>query len=729
MDQTIIIAFDPQFLRSLGRLAPGDSQRVLKSVAKYEQAPDAPGLHLEQLKGGRGRRRLCTIRASDELRVLLAREGPTAVFLRAGHHDAIYGLAERAVFAAPLAGRPGLIGVRRDALDLDGSALTPAPVAAAGRVDEEASILAHWSDRELADAGFDGDAVDRLRQATEDTLFDVWPDISDEMFDRVMACAEQSPQDWANRRLFEDEEDEHRRFRDAIVERGALAGLSSLLAPAELRRLLSAPIEDWMIFLHPEQRALVERRFGGPARVRGSAGTGKTVVALHRAAALAKRFTEATTIAGHPVLFTTFISSLPPVFDTLYRRLPIAVAGAVEFISVDKLAYRLCREAGEPARLNPPAVETAFQDAHAEVVRSGTPLAGLTRSYLRDEIQAVLKGRGIDTLDEYRKVERTGRRTRFTAAMREQVWALREAWDARLADEGVEDFADVVRRARDLARDASEPRYRAAVVDESQDLTLVGLQLVRALVNGPAGDGPDGLFLVGDGAQKIYPGGFTLAQAGVDVRGNSAVLRVNYRNARPIIEAAMACAGAEAVDDLGDAYVRGEAGHEAVRGGVAPVLVRAPDAAAQVAFVVREVNRRAEAGEFGIGDVGVFAPDRNRMNDALRRLKEAGLRCQPLTQFDGRPNDAIKVGTFHRAKGLEFKVVFLLGGNAFPWTRGAGQTDAEFEEQRAMQISQLFVAMTRARDRLFVLCKDRPSEVVSGAIECFEEADCTAGAG
>ena len=123
------------------------------------------------------------------------------------------------------------------------------------------------------------------------------------------------------------------------------------------------------------------------------------------------------------------------------------------------------------------------------------------------------------------------------------------------------------------------------------------------------------------------------------------------------------------------------------------------------------MGRLTGGGDVGAGDIGVFAPDRNRARNALQGLKAAGLRCQSLSQFDGVPNDAIKVDTFHRAKGLEFKVVFLLGTAAFPRPRGARQTDAEYAEQRAMQISQLFVAMTRARDRLFVLCKDRPSDV------------------
>ena len=168
------ITFDPQFLPLVNALEANDAQRVWRAVERYQQEPDTPGLNLEQLKGAAGRRRLCTIRASQELRVLFARAGPTLVFLRAGHHDAIYRLADRVAFAAPLHGKPGLIAVRRDALDLDGSPVTPTSVRSSYAPTTERSILAHWTDSELAEAGFDADAIGRLRRATEETLLEVW---------------------------------------------------------------------------------------------------------------------------------------------------------------------------------------------------------------------------------------------------------------------------------------------------------------------------------------------------------------------------------------------------------------------------------------------------------------------------------------------------------------------------------------------------------------------------
>ena len=723
---------EKNFGRSLDKLAPRDQRRVKDALEKYGQNIEMSGRNLEKLKGTAGKNGLHTFRASDELRVLLRREGSISVLLRAGHHDEIYRFAQDWRFVAPHDGVPGLIATKPDAVDLGDSPQASRYTAGQRVPDNEPSILEHWDTPNLAKVGFDGDEIRRLRRATQNSLFDVWPDMTDEKVDLVVECMEQSPDEFFQRQLISNEEVEAKRFRNAIVERGALGGLSSLLTQEEFRRLMSAPIEDWMIFLHPDQLSLVDRRFTGPARVRGAAGTGKTVVALHRAAALAKRYKDDLGHVEKPILFTTFIKSLPPVFGNLYRRLPSAVEGAVEFIHINSLAYRLCRKVGEPSWVDESAVKKAFDRAFAAVIRNGTPLhrVGLREDYLRDEVQYVLKGRGVDSLEEYRDMERTGRRMSFTPAMREQTWELREEWDRRLREAGTVDYPDVVRKARDWALLQPEPMYRAALIDESQDLSLVGLQLIRALVSGVDGqDRPDALFIVGDGAQKIYPGGFTLAQAGINVRGNrSKVLSVNYRNTREIMDAAMACAGSEPVDDLGDEYARGDADIESVRrGNVKPCFVRALKWRDQVDFVVKRIKELRESWDVGFGDIGVFAATNSKVDTIIDKFERTELyaQFQKLKDIEGHPNDFIKVGTFHRAKGLEFKVVFLFGisEKSFPAPRRPGETIEEYNERKALEISQLFVAMTRARDRLFLLSDDNPSEVLYEALDYFDEEE------
>ena len=269
------VALDPKFVPSTLALDPGDAQRVWKAVEQYGTDPNSPSLRLERLRGRAGHNRLWSIRASDELRVLLARQGSVSVLLRAGHHDAIYDLANRCAFVAPVAGRPGLIPLRRHAVDLDGPAEADAPAPPTATTgDRQPSILEHWSTGELAEAGFDHATIELLRRATSDNLLDVWPDIDEGTLSKVLELIELSPEEWRQGR-FPDDELANERFRDAIV------------------------------------------KWSDPARVRGSAGTAKTVFVLHRAAALAKRFAGGRV----PVLFTTFVKQPPARLRELYRKL------------------------------------------------------------------------------------------------------------------------------------------------------------------------------------------------------------------------------------------------------------------------------------------------------------------------------------------------------------------------------------------------------------------------
>jgi superfamily I DNA/RNA helicase len=684
------------------------------AIYHFMSNPDHPGLNLEPIHGDKTRR-LHTIRASKSIRVLLAKEGNVYVLLEAGQHDDIYDRANRLRFLAnPHTGFVGLIPI-----DVSPDEQQPAPPRQTSERDavHQPGVMDHWADQDLAAAGFQPDEITAVRRCTaEEELCDLeFPGLKIEL---IIDLLELTPEQWRTPPI-DPAADAEQRIRAAISN--STESFSALFGPEEAKRIATAPIEDWMVFLHPDQRDAVNRRQRGPARVRGSAGTGKTVVALHRAAALARRFEDEE--GGGRILFTTFIRSLPPVFESLYRRLPGARPEAAEFVNVDKLAYRICSDSGDRPNLDTRSIDAAFAAAYKEVVVPGSPLAGLTRQYLRDEITAVIKGRGIRSLDEYLAIERTGRTTRFTEPLRRQAWRLHETWTAHMHARGTIDFPDVIIRARDHARRRPQPTYRAAIVDEAQDLTLVGLQLVRTLVNGPEGaDRPDGLLVVGDGAQKIYAGGFTLRQAGVEVRGRTTILRTNYRNTRQIIDAAMAVAGDFTVDDLGDEQRRGDARADTVRDGIAPVLATCGSHEDELAFIVRQVKELTSSGAVRSGDLAVAVATNALIKTVRAALDAASIPVQLLDQYVGQHVEAVKVGTHFRIKGLEFKVVFLpfLGSAEFPRAQLAGQDDAEYAEQRVLAVNQLFVAMTRARDGLYLVCTGEPSTVIEPGMGAFD---------
>lgn len=465
------------------------------------------------------------------------------------------------------------------------------------------------------------------------------------------------------------------------------------LQQALLDAALAGSVEDWMTFLHPAQLALVRRNWTGPSRIRGPAGTGKTVVALHRVAYLAA------TRPG-PILVTSFVKTLPPVLAGLYRRLSPETADRVEFAGLHSLATGLLAERNLPRRVLTREVDRAWSQAWSRLgARSCLPRLVADPAYWRLEIDSVVKGRGLRDFAEYAGVDRPGRRTRLREEHKAAVWDLYADYQQRLLDLRLLDFNDVLAAAlHEVRQRPLEPAYQAVVVDEVNDLNLLGLRLVRAL--GPA-DG-DGLLLVGDGRQAVYPGGARLRDAGIDVTGRAAVLRVNYRNTAEILAAADRLVPSVASGDPDDPTADGESA-AAIRHGPAATEVRCADMRgldAALLDALRETGRR-RSGYAGLAVLCRHLRDVRRYEE---RLRSSGLPVQLLAEYAGSGSDTIKVGTYKRAKGLDLPAVFLPGlGRPVRPEGPAAQERAELDDR------ELHVAATRARDELWLGYLDRSS--------------------
>ncbi|MFJ5954030.1 UvrD-helicase domain-containing protein [Streptomyces noursei] len=469
-------------------------------------------------------------------------------------------------------------------------------------------------------------------------------------------------------------------LRDAVLEEG-----------------MRAPIEQWMTFLHPDQVALVRRNWSGPARVSGPAGTGKTVVALHRAAYLARRTTGR-------ILYVTFANNLPRVQSTFLKTMAPTVADRVNFRSLHSWAQEFLQERGVPVRLHGDKAETAFSLAWKHVGRESRLVEiDPAPAYWREEIDYVIKGRGLTTFEEYATVTRRRRKASLRRAHRQSVWELYEAYESLRGERGVHDFNDVLSLAlTEATRHRGRPLYEAVIVDEVQDLTLVGVRLLHALV----GDVPNGLLLVGDGQQAVYPGGFRLSDAGIDIRGDRGqVLRTNYRNSKQILDTALTVVADDVFEDLDGLTTPGRRDVDLTYhdGHVARVTRPTVDAHdKELLDAVRALPDGARA------DTAVLCPSMRAIGHYQRLLTQAAIPVCLLEHYDGHAVDAVKLGTYRRAKGLEFKNVFLPQHDAAlpreaPADAADGTKKSETAQEREQLLrSQLFVAMTRARDLLWL---------------------------
>ena len=485
--------------------------------------------------------------------------------------------------------------------------------------------------------------------------------------------------------------------------------------------------DEWMLFLPGAQSRLVTRYHRGAARIRGAAGTGKTVIALHRAAELGRRY------EGSKILFTTFSRSLCSHLRSLFERLPDP-PGNVEIVNIDRLASTILGDAG--GRFDRGQVDAAFDVAFEESVPSALA-ARLGNEYLREEIKRVIKGRAA-TREEYLdtgRFERVGRLQSLKRAEREICWNLLEAWDRELRRRAVVTFEDRLVRARNHVWEKDSPRYRSAIVDEGQDMTLVGVQLVRGLVAGKPERklAVDALLVLDDSAQRIYPGGFKPAWANLDFSGYSDIIRVNYRNSRAIFSAARIMRGEAVVakqdnDDGSAADVEFER-EEGIRPDLSIVKAR------EVPEVLRIVRELVESKGYAYEEIAVLS-QHNRDVDALQKyLHRKAVPCSNLSELRSGPlGEGVRVGTFDRAKGLEFRAVLLvrLGKSRFPpdqqalevqQTLSDGDTALALtgtdQEQRQLHLDRLYAAMTRARDRLFLIADEEPCEEILRAFPNF----------
>ena len=524
--------------------------------------------------------------------------------------------------------------------------------------------------------------------------------------------------------------DQHGRHTDMVAETSFpyLDKKNDLLQ----RQKNFADAEEWQLFLHPEQQELVHKKFFGEARILGASGTGKTVIALHRAAWLGERYPQ------EKVLFTTYSRSLLNYLRYLYLGISDSPAN-VKFINIDKLARDIARDSRPNLTIDFSKEKVFFDEAWRETVYN-TRLAKLSREYLKEEIERVIKGRDAKQ-DEYLdtdKFERIGRKQGFDKESREICWRLKEAFDARLQQAGLATFTDVLIAARDTARQ-NDGRYRAVLVDEYQDITLVGAQLLRALVVGNQDKQvPDnGLLFLGDAAQRIYVGGWKPAWANLKFsgQGRSEILQTNYRTTRRISDAAVAVRGT----------AKTGANHEeqittcqdfALGDGEQPVFFKV-ESKMDIKTIAGEIKNLVENKSLRHEDIGILVNHNNdaeEINHAL--ISKFAIPCFQLKDMRATaPGQGVRIGTFDRGKGLEFLAVFLprLGASLFPGAFvpvgpqqgnipgiSPDSLSGEEQEHRQLQLDRLYVGMTRAVRFLYLLADEEPCEEFLNAEHCFE---------
>ncbi len=489
----------------------GQEQKAVKTAAfDLQLNPAHPSLHFHREESAKDPN-FWSVRANDDIRLIVHQTEASLLLCYVDHHDDAYAWAvRRKIEVHPRTGAAQLVEVRERVEEIPVYKYveaTPTPVV-------RRPALAGISTDTLLGYGVPQDWLEDVQRATEDELLEVLLHLPQEASDALLALATGNtpppPVPVAADTDPFDHPDAQRRFR-------ALANVE------ELERALEYPWEQWIVFLHPAQRHLVDRHYNGPARVAGSAGTGKTVVALHRAVALAKSNPEAN------VLLATFSKALANALNTKVFRLignEPSIRDRIHIYSWQELGEDLYTETfGPPPLASDELVRTLLMES-----ASAVPGHRFSELFLREEWTEVVDAWQLHTWEEYRDVPRLGRRTRLGPRQREMLWTIFNQVHKSLATQNLVTWPMMLARVTKHLLEGTDRPFDFAVVDEAQDLGVPELRLLAVLGN----QRPDALFFAGDLGQRIFQTPFSWKHVGVDVRGRSQTLNINYRTSHQI---------------------------------------------------------------------------------------------------------------------------------------------------------------------------------------------------
>jgi superfamily I DNA/RNA helicase len=492
-------------------------------------------------------------------------------------------------------------------------------------------------------------------------------------------------------------------FEKALDHPDSKRRFKTIASQQNLAAMLNAPLEKWRIFLHPSQEKLVQWEVNGPIRVLGGAGTGKTVVAMHRARYLVQSvFTEKT----DRILFTTYTANLAKNIESNLGNLCGDEGERVEVVHLHSWAVRFMRTQGiEFNIVNDKDKNECWQEAVAVADEVDWDIG-----FLRQEWEQVIQTHGISDKQKYLRISRVGRGKTLSRPQRAKIWEVFAEYREALRSRGKFEWLDVIRETRRYLEEKQHLLpYRSLVVDEAQDFHIEEWRLIRCLVP----EGKNDLFIVGDAHQRIYGRRVVLGQCGINIRGRARKLRVNYRTTEQIRDWAVALLEGIQVDDL-DGGSDNQEGYHSLLSGVVPDVKIFESLEEEQAFIgelLRELLIEYEPQEICL----VARTNSILGRDYIPLVEMADIPRVVLGQEDIGEKKGIRIATMHRVKGLEFPCIIICGANdgviplTAPWLVDDPTGKVEHEERER---SLLFVAATRARDRLMVTAAGMPSPYI-----------------
>ena len=685
------------FTDSLSKLTNEEQKAVKTTAFDLQVNPASPGMQFHKLEKAKDKR-FWSVRVSSDLRLIVHKTESSLLLCYVGHHDHAYQWAEcRKLETHPQTGAAQLVEIRETVKEIIVPAYAESvqPATPAFRK----PLFANYSDADLLKYGVPPEWLDDVRQANDDSILELADHLPGEAAEALLCLATGTlPQILPPAAAGTDpfaHPDAERRFR-------------TMHNIEELERALEYPWEKWIVFLHPAQRQMVEKDYGGPARVSGSAGTGKTIVALHRAVFLSRSNPEAR------VLLTTFSDTLANALRIRMRRLisnSPRIGERLECVALNDIGLRLySAKFGKTQIASDADIAKVVKEAAGEVPGHKFPV-----SFLISEWKDVVDAWQLHTWEEYRDARRLGRKSRLPEKQRVVLWSIFEIVRTKLQSQKLLTYADIFTRlAAHFAKSKKLP-FDYVVVDEAQDISISQLRFLAALGAGRS----NSLFFAGDLGQRIFQQPFSWKSLGVDIRGRSRTLKINYRTSHQIRMQADRLLGKEIMDVDGNKEER--LGIVSVFNGPKPVIMVYDSQDQEKDAVALWLSDRIREGTLP-HEIGLFVRTDAQLSRAQAAAGKAKIPYRILDDTVETTSGQVSISTMHLAKGLEFRAVCVMAcdDEVVPLQERieTAADDADLEEVYNTERHLLYVACTRVRDNLLVTSGDSPSEFLDDLKRC-----------
>jgi mRNA-degrading endonuclease RelE of RelBE toxin-antitoxin system len=687
------------FTDSLAKLT-GEEQKAVKTAAfDLQLNPSQPSLQFHKLAKAKDPN-FWSIRVSRDVRLIVHKTGTSLLLCYVNHHDEAYQWAERRkVETHPKTGAAQLVEIRERVQEI----AIPKYVEVEPKHEAKPPLFSALSDDQLLAFGVPREWLGDARNANEDSVLDLAGHLPAEAAEALLNLATggamrtlpqvpPSVHAYAPSARIDASAKVSEPTLDAFNHPDAQRRFRTISSQEELERAFEYPWEKWTIFLHPAQRQLVERNYNGPSRVSGSAGTGKTIVALHRAVHLARANPETR------LLLTTFSETLANALRSKLRLLisnEPRLGERIEVHAMNSIGKRL-------HEVNLGKVQIAGSDTIREIIQEASEAAQGNRfslHFLITEWEQVVDGWQLDSWEAYRDVSRLGRKTRLKEPQRAFLWSIFEDVRSKLRSKEEITYPGMFNRLASHFEGNARSPFDFVVVDEAQDVSIAQLRFLAAL----GADRPNKLFFAGDLGQRIFQQPFSWKALGVDVRGRSTTLRINYRTSHQIRMQADRLLGPE-VSDV-DGNVEDRKGTVSLFNGPTPTIRILETIAEENKIVGKWLKARTSEG-LQPHEVAVFVRSSAELDRVKAAVKHAEL---PLKVLDDNVETAfgkISIGTMHLAKGLEFRAVAVMAcdDEVIPSQERIETVadDADLEDVYNTERQLLYVACTRPRDHLLV---------------------------